>query len=304
MVDAVIVSNLDLIRKIPTSRSVHESLQAERPLSEAGDIVAGEGDSAVVTASADGPVGRVTLNRPEAGNAINVALGRQLELALRELAAEEGVHVIVIRGAGGNFSVGGDFRELESLRARGPAALAPLFENFGRACAAIAELPVPVVAAVEGYAMAGGFELMQASDIALVRADAKLADNHANFGQVPGGGSSQRLPRLAGRQRALGHILSGERLSGAQAADWGLAYRSFPPGEFDAGVEEFARRIAAKDRDALAKIKRLIYDGLRMPLADGLAMERAAVVEHVCGDTAGTGIAAFTRRAGNQGVRT
>ena len=256
----------------------------------------------VVIVRSDGPVGRITLNRPDARNAINSLLGQQLELALRQLGGSPDVHVILIRGAGGNFSVGGDFRELEELRTRGPAALAPLYENFGRACAAIAELPVPVVAAVEGYAMAGGFELMQASDIALVRADAKLADNHANFGQVPGGGGSQRLPRLAGRQRALGHILSGDRLSGAQAAAWGLAYRSFPPDEFEAGVEQFVQGLAAKDGRALSAIKRLVYDGLRMPLQDGLAMEYATVVEHVCSAGAGDGIASFTRRAGTRGA--
>jgi enoyl-CoA hydratase/carnithine racemase len=255
----------------------------------------------VVLASADGPVGRITLNRPEVLNAISVRLGQRLELALRELASSPDVKVIVIRGSGGNFSAGGDFREMERLRAQGPAALAPLFENFGRACAAIAGLPVPVVAVVEGCAMAGGFELMQASDIALVRADAKLADNHANFGQVPGGGGTQRLPRLAGRQRALGHILSGERMSGAQAADWGLAYRSLPPAEFDAGVEEFVQRLAAKDRATMGKIKRLVHDGLGMPLDGALAMERAAVVEHVCGDAAGSGIAAFAGRAAAKG---
>lgn len=259
--------------------------------------MSGGAADAVVAARAEGQVGHILLDRPEAMNAITVAMGRQLEQALLDLAGTASVNVIVIRGAGGNFSVGGDFRELERLRGQGPEALAPLFENFGRACDAIATLPVPVIAAVEGYAMAGGFELMQASDIALVRDDAELGDNHANFGQVPGGGGSQRLPRLAGRQRALGLILSGERLSGTQAVDWGLAYRSFPPGEFDAAVEEFARRLAAKDRGALGKIKKLVYGGLRLPLEEGLALERIAVVEHVSGAEAGTGIAAFTGKA-------
>lgn len=145
---------------------------------------------AEVSVRVAGRIGHVTLDRPERMNAMTVRLGAELETALRELA--ETVAVIVIRGAGGNFCVGGDFHELERLRAAGPAALQPLFVNFGRACSAIAELAVPVVAVVEGYAMAGGFELLQASDIALVRADATLADNHVNFGQVPGGGSSQR----------------------------------------------------------------------------------------------------------------
>jgi enoyl-CoA hydratase/carnithine racemase len=248
-----------------------------------------------VAARVDGAVGHILLNRPKAMNAITVELGWRLEQALRELA--EKVNVIVIRGAGGNFSVGGDFHELQRLRAQGPAALVSLFENFGRACSAIAALPVPVVAAVEGYAMAGGFELMQACDIALVRTDATLGDNHVNFAQVPGGGGSQRLPRLVGRQRALGHILSGDRLSGAQAAEWGLAYRSLPPEDFEDGVIAFSERLAAKDREALGKIKKLVYEGMRMPLPEGLALEFATVLDHVSGHSAGIGIAAFTKGA-------
>lgn len=248
----------------------------------------------VVDVTIDGAIGHVVLNRPKAMNAITVALGARLEQALIDLADK--VNVIVIRGAGGNFSVGGDFRELERLRADGAEALRPLFENFGRACATIADLPVPVVAAVEGYAMAGGFELMQACDVAFVHAEAKIADNHANFGQVPGGGGSQRLPRIVGTQRALGHILGGDRISGAQAVEWGLAYRCLPAADFDGAVHEFAARLADKDRTALSKIKSLVYEGMALPLGDGLALELAAVVEHVGGGAAGAGIEQFTKQ--------
>jgi enoyl-CoA hydratase/carnithine racemase len=249
-----------------------------------------------VLTDTEGRVGWITLNRPEALNAVTVELARRLEDALSDLA--ERVGVIVIRGSGGNFCVGGDFAELERLRAEGEAAMAELFESFGRALALVAELPVPVVAAVEGYAMAGGFELMQAADIAVVAEDARIADNHTNFGQVPGGGSSQRLPRLVGRQRALGHILTGDRLSGAEAAAWGLAYRAVPASGLDAAVRELAERLAAKSPEALARAKRLVYRGLELPLAEGLALERAEVIAHVAGDSAAEGIAAFTNRKG------
>lgn len=250
----------------------------------------------VVTTRREEGVGWVVLNRPEAMNAITVELGDRLHRALLDLDADPGVRVIVIRGAGGNFSVGGDFHEVERLRAAGAHALRPLFENFGAACDSIASLSTPVVAAVEGYAMAGGFELMLASDITLVRADAKLADNHSNFAQVPGGGSSQRLPRLVGRQRALGLILSGERLRGEQAVGFGLAYRSFPAAEFDAGVAGFAALLAEKDPIALAGIKRLVLDGLDMALADGLALERRRVVEHITGTAGQAGVESFKSR--------
>lgn len=246
----------------------------------------------VIRTSLEGKVGWILLDRPEAMNAITVELGAQLERALTGLAEE--ADVLVIRGSGGNFSVGGDFHELQRLRERGPEALRPLFENFGRACAAIARLPVPVVAAVEGFATAGGFELMQACDIAVVSENAKIADNHARFGQVPGGGSTQRLPRLAGRQRALAHILTGDRLTGAEAVAWGLAYRCLPADGFEAAVAGFAERLASRDRDAQAKIKKLVYEGLALPLEAGLERELDTVMEHLGGEAAAAGITRFT----------
>ena len=251
-------------------------------------------DEAVVEAVVDGAIGRITLNRPESMNAITVELGEQLEAALRTLAPQ--VRVIVIRGAGGNFSVGGDFRELQRLRSEGRDAMSVLFANFGRACSAIAELDVPVVAAVDGYAMAGGFELMQAVDIALVHEKAKLSDTHSNHGMVPGGGSTQRLPRLVGRQRALGHILTGDRLSAEQAVAWGLAYRVLPAAKFDVEVDSFAELLATKDPMALKRSKKLIYAGLSLPLQEGLALEHRTVLDHLGEDSSGTGIDEFTNK--------
>jgi enoyl-CoA hydratase/carnithine racemase len=250
-------------------------------------------DAPVITA-VDGPVGWLTLNRPEAMNAVTVALARELEAGLRRLAGEAAV--IVIRGAGGNFSAGGDVGEVDRLRAEGPAALAELFGTFGRALALIAALDVPVVAAVEGYAMAGGFELMQACDIAIVADDAVIADTHLKFGQVPGGGGSQRLPRLVGRQRATAHILTGDRLTGAEALSWGLAYQAVPAAELEPAARRLAERLASRNRAAMARTKRLLVQGLELPLTDGLALERAEVVDHLTSAAGAAAIAAFTGR--------
>lgn len=251
----------------------------------------------VVKTMVNDRVGTIVLNRPDAMNAITVELGSELEAALRDLAPQ--VAVVVIRGAGGNFSVGGDFHELQRLRAQGREAMAPLFGNFARACTAIAEIDVPVVAAVEGFAMAGGFELMQATDIVLLHENAKLSDTHANHGMVPGGGGTQRLPRLVGRQRALAHILTGDRLTASDALAWGLAYRVLSAEEFEPGVREFASRLAGKDRVALARIKHLVYAGLALPLGEGIAREKRTVLEHLTEDASGSGIDAFTGRKGS-----
>ena len=247
----------------------------------------------VVTA-VDGRIGWLTLNRPAAMNAITVALAAELEAGLRRLAGEAAV--IVIRGAGGHFSAGGDVGEVARLRAEGAEALAQLFDRFGDALSAIAGLPVPVVAAVEGYALAGGFELMQACDLSIVADDAVLADTHLKYGQIPGGGGSQRLPRLVGRQRAAAHILIGDRLSGAEAVDWGLAYRAVPAADLEPAARALAERLAARSPEALARTKHLLWQGLELPLAEGLALERREVVAHIMSDAGAAAIAAFTGR--------
>src|ERR1700734_960032 len=217
-------------------------------------------------AIADG-IGHITLNRPERMNAVTTELARQLEHALHELSRDPAVNVIVIRGAGKNFCAGGDVAEVEHLRSAGPEPLRALFAPFRRACDAMAGGDVPVVAAVEGAAMAGGFELMQAADIVIVSDDAKIADNHINFGMIPGGGSTQRLPRLVGRQLALGLLLSGDRLSGLDAVRLGLAYRSFAPQDFDEGLQQFVTKLAARDRTAATTIKKLVRGAGQRPLA-------------------------------------
>ena len=231
---------------------------------------------------ADG-AGHITLNRPERMNAVTIELARQLENTLSELSGHPAVNVIVIRGAGKNFCAGGDVAEVERLRSAGPDALRNLFDAFRRACDVIGRVDVPVVAAVEGVAMAGGFELMQAADIVIVSDDAKIADSHINFGMIPGGGCTQRLPRLVGRQIALGLLLSGDCLSGLDGARLGLAYRSFAPHDFEEGLQDFVTTLAGRDRAAVTAIKKLVGGPHPQSLAQGLDDEIDAVVAHICG---------------------
>lgn len=244
----------------------------------------------------DGKVGRITLNRPDRMNAINIELANALETTIDQLADRRDVHVIVIRGAGGNFCAGGDFDEVQRLRAEGAAELRTLFTAFKAACEAIGRAEVPVVAAIEGVAMAGGFELMQAADIVLVADEARIADNHINFGMIPGGGSTARLPRIVGRQQALGLLLSGDKLTGVDAVQIGLAYKSFPAETFDESVEAFLGRLAGRDRSALTAIKRLVTDGLNKDFDSANSDETDAVVWRIGGQAGQTGVSAFKNR--------
>jgi enoyl-CoA hydratase/carnithine racemase len=229
--------------------------------------------------SADGRVGRITLNRPEAKNAITVELSHGLATAVREL--EPDVDVIVIRGAGGTFCAGGDVAQLDALRAKGREDLATMFSAFRDARAAIAAAEVPVVAVVEGHAVAGGFELLQSCDIVLAAESAVLSDIHARFGQIPGGGGTQLLPRLVGLSRASGLVLTGDSLTARQAHEWGLVYAVAADGELDAALESLIQRLTRGSRAARAQSKRLMRQGLELPLDDGLDLEAEAVIDHI-----------------------
>ncbi len=253
---------------------------------------------APVLVEVDGAVARIILNRPHQHNAVTTALAAGLRRAIADVGHRPDVRVIVLSGAGGHFCSGGDFDEVTALSARGVDALRGLFDEFGEACAAIGDVPVPVIAAVAGDAMAGGFELLQASDIVLVSVSARISDNHIRFGMIPGGGGSQRLPRLVGTQRALGHMLSGDRIDGAQAVAWGLAYEMYADDEFADRTEQFARRIASFDPVAVGRIKQLVRSGLTGPLDEGLAAETDAVVDHIIAGTGAHGAQRFAGRGG------
>ncbi|NGX10014.1 enoyl-CoA hydratase-related protein [Mycobacteroides franklinii] len=244
----------------------------------------------------DGPIGRITLNRPDRMNAISVSLARELGEAVRVVGNHRDVRVVVIRGSGGNFCAGGDFDEVQRLTAEGPTALHSLFAAFRCACQAVENARVPVVAVVEGVAMAGGFELMQCADVVLVSDDARIADNHINFGMIPGGGSSARLPRIVGRQLAMAMLLSGERLSGTDAVARGLAYRSFPSRSFDADVEAFLVKLAGRNPAAVTAIKLLVREGLTYSMSRALTNETNAVVEHICSPDSHDSVASFKNR--------
>lgn len=255
------------------------------------------GDSASneVLVSAAGRVGRITLNRPEAKNAITVELSHGLAAAVREL--ETDVDVIVIRGAGGTFCAGGDVAQLDLLRAKGRDDLATMFSAFRDARAAIAGAEVPVVAVVEGHAVAGGFELLLSCDIVLAAESAVLSDIHARFGQIPGGGGTQLLPRLVGLSRASGLVLTGDSLTARQALEWGLVYVVAADSELDAELDSLIKRLTARgSRDARTQSKRLMRAGLEMPLEHGLDLEAEAVIDHILGDAGQAATEAFTNR--------
>ena len=237
----------------------------------------------------DGKVGRVLLNRSRVLNALNYTVVLELEQAVRELETQ--ARVILIEGAGDHFCAGADLRYVAET-----PKIREFIEQINRAFFCIERAHIPVVAAVQGYALAGGFELMQACDVVVVADNAVIGDQHANFGLIPGGGGTQRLPRLIGRQRALALLLSGDRLNGLEAVAWGLAYRSVPVTQLGEQGLAFAQKLATKSQGGLKALKYLVDCGSEKALTEAVKLEVDTFLEWVRDRDAQEGLRAFQEK--------
>jgi enoyl-CoA hydratase len=220
----------------------------------------------------DGPVAVITLNRPEAMNALSKALRAELWAELQRLEADPAIAVLVLTGAGERaFTAGLDLKELGS----DPVALRAVAgqDPVANPAAAIRACKKPVVAAVNGVAITGGFELALACDVILCAATARFADTHARVGILPTWGLSQLLSRVIGPYRAKELSLTGNFLDAQTARDWGLVNRVVEPGELMVTALKLAHDMAGVDGETAQVYKALIDDGYGRSLADGLALE-------------------------------
>ena len=225
----------------------------------------GVGDARVLVEETAG-IALVTLNRPELLNALDTPLLHELEAAFASLDAR----AVVLSGAGRAFSTGADLKERHGLD---EAAWREHHGVLERAFAAVREQPAPTIAAVEGYALAGGLELALSCDLVVAAADAQVGLPEVTRGIIPGGGGTQLLPRLAGASRAKELILTGRRINAGAAERYGLVTRVVEPGRaLEVGVE-LAREIARNAPLAVRAAKRAIDDGAGAPLRDGLRIE-------------------------------
>ncbi len=214
-------------------------------------------------------VARVTLNRPHALN----ALSRQLRVSLVEtftrVRNDPAVGVVILTGAGRAFCAGLDLKELGSAD---PAATRSAVSN-GDVVSAIERCEKPVIGAINGFAITGGFELALACDILVASTEARFADTHARVGIMPGWGLSQKLSRLIGIYRAKELSLTGNFLDAQTAYEWGLVNRVVPPGELLPTCERLARDILSCDQELVFAYKQLIDAGF------GLSYSEARVLE-------------------------
>ena len=216
-------------------------------------------------------VATITLNRPDVHNAMNQAMRSDLTRCFERLVTDDDVKAIVVTGAGDRaFSAGADIREFVE-----PLVPVAFREQRRRVefRAVMDRCPQPIIAAINGFALGGGLELALACDIRVAAAGATLGLTEINLAIIPGGGGTQRLPRLVGRGKALEMILTGARIAADEALRIGLVERVVPAGDALKAATELARTIAAKAPVALRYAKEAVVKGLEMPLADGLRLE-------------------------------
>ena len=216
-----------------------------------------------------GGVATVTLDVPDKFNRVTLGTRAQLDEVFRELGADESVRSVVVTGAGGAFTAGGD---IAGFLEASPEELSRLHWNV----AAPERCPKPVIAKLQGYAFGVGFELALACDFRIAADDVELALPEVKLGMIPGSGGTQRLVRLIGLARAKDAIMRGRRIGAEEALALGLVTRVVPAAELDAAVDELVAELAELSPLALALAKRVLDLAEESPLHVGLHVEGLA----------------------------
>ena len=247
-------------------------------------------------------LGLVTLNRPDEMNPLDWDTVRELGRVLDTLAADPTVRVIAITGAGRAFSAGGDMKKYPALQRDAqdiPQFLADSHDVLQR----IAQYPKPVVALVNGIAVAGGIELVLFCDFAFMAESARIGDGHLRFGQMGGGGVLTMLPRVVGPARARELILTGRLLTAQEAMAWGLVSRVVADGELVAAATELTRDLMQKSPLAVGQAKRTLnaafFSGTGVEA--GLRLEREVTARYcLTSADAAEGLEAFSAKRAPQ----
>ncbi|MEJ2459106.1 MAG: enoyl-CoA hydratase/isomerase family protein [Novosphingobium sp.] len=248
-------------------------------------------DSSVLVDTRDGAVW-VTLNRPAALNAITPDVVAGITKALA-LADDPVIKAVVLIGTGRAFCAGADLKYVNSTTESDEAGTAQFLDSLLDMMARIETCPRPVIAAVNGLALAGGLELVLCCDLVIAARSAKLGDAHANFGLLPGGGGSVRLPRKIGPTRAKYLMFTGDFLPAEDLVACGLVNEVVDDAELTSAVERLVDKLASKSSLVLRRMKALVDDGLEQPKDVALKSELLVSEVHVHSHDLKEGLAAF-----------
>jgi len=236
-----------------------------------------------IEVATDAAVATVTMQRPDALNAITPTMLTELNEAVDALTADENTHIMILTGEGRAFSAGVDLKALGDRELVG-GSVGDILDVPARSLTdKLANGPLVTIAKVNGFCFTGALELALACDLMITANDARLADTHAKFGLRPTWGMSQRLPALVGMARARELSYTARTFTGVEAAEIGMACKSVPLEELDDAVAAMAQSIGESSADSLAAYKDLYRAAETSGLADGLAYEYSH--DYYIGDT-------------------
>jgi enoyl-CoA hydratase len=239
-------------------------------------------------------VATLTLNRPDALNAINTRLVHDLYAACEQLATDERVWTVLLRGSGErSFCVGADLKERRGMDL---PATQKLRAQLVRSFRALNALPMPTIAAVHGWALGGGFELALCCDLIVASDDARFGLTEVTLGIIPGGGGTQLLPRLVGKSLAKLLIYTGRRIEAAEAERLGIAVRVVPRAELESAAMALADEIAANAPISLHQAKKAIDGGYHLDLDSAFAFEAELYNATLLSEDRIEGLRAFAER--------
>ncbi len=238
----------------------------------------------------------ITMNRPQAMNSITPEVLKGIESALDMATSENGVRAVVITGTGRAFCAGADLKYVQSQTSDGTAGASQFLDAVLATMNRLASFPMPVIAAVNGMALAGGLELVLCCDLVIAARSAKLGDAHANYGLLPGGGGSVRLPRKIGPTRAKYLLYTGDFVAADELLAAGLVNAVVDDGELIPAVEALVAKLVGKSPLGLRRMKALIDDGLGQPIESALRLELLASEVHANSEDMKEGLAAFNEK--------
>ncbi len=238
-----------------------------------------------------GRVGIIRLNRPQALNALNSALNAELAQAVAACDADDGIGCILITGSEKAFAAGADIKEMADK-----TAVEAFMGDFAAGWHATAQARKPVIAAVAGFALGGGCELVMQCDIVIAADTAKFGQPEIKLGIIPGIGGTQRLPRAVGKAKAMDLILTGRMMDAAEAERAGLVSRVVPAASLMDEAMKVAEAVAAMSLPSLIAAKEAVNRAFETPLAEGIRFERRAFHSLFATEDQKEGMAAFVEK--------
>jgi 2-(1,2-epoxy-1,2-dihydrophenyl)acetyl-CoA isomerase len=239
-----------------------------------------------------GAIATITLNRPEARNAIDLTMRQELVAGLDEVEADEAVRVLLLTGAGGHFCAGGDVKSMRARRSTAAEGRARV-ELLNRMVLRLVDFPRPTLAMVDGYAVGAGTNLALCCDVVVASERARFGELFNKIGLVPDGGGTWLLPRLVGLARAKELIFTGEVFDAAEAARIGLVNRVVPAADLERVARALAEKIAAGPPGVLGLAKHMVNRAATSDLAAALDLEAYSQGLAVASDDHQEGLAAF-----------